>query len=323
MYRNILVGYDGSEEARDALALAGVLRDPDGVVTAACVTGSAPSPLLELEGAAPWLRTRAVEGSGEAQALLGLVHEIGADLFVLGSSHRGEAGRMLTGAVGRRLLFGCPCPVAVAPRQHRHGIAAPRLVGIAFEAEGEAASAADEGARLAQSLDARVRLLCLVPPLAPWALEAGTDAGYPRRDAERHHLDSFRHVLEEALACVPSGITVEARMVEGRPASVLLREADNGIDLMVLASPGVRPVPSVRPGATAIEVMESCRCPILLTPTGERSLFRDARHDEPTQAGGQQHRDQHQRGGGDRPVRLIAHEMTIAGDAGHEDQQRQ
>jgi nucleotide-binding universal stress UspA family protein len=322
MYRNILVGYDGSEEARDALALAGVLKDSDGVVTAAYVTGSAPSPLLELEGAAPWLRTRAVEGS-EAQALLGLVYETGADLLVLGSSCRGEAGQMLTGPVGRRLLFGCPCPVAVAPREHRRGIARPRLVGIAFEAEGEAASAVDEGVRLAESLGAGLRLLCVAPPLAPWALEAGTDAGYPRSDAERHHLDSFRHVLEDALASIPAGINVEGRMVEGRPASVLLREAGNGIDLLVMASPGVRPVPSVRPGATAIEVMESCPCPVLLTPTGVRSLSRDARHEEPSQAGGQQRGDQHERGGGDRAVRLLVHEMTIAGDPGHEDQQRQ
>jgi nucleotide-binding universal stress UspA family protein len=276
MYSNILVGYDGSEESRDALALAGVLRHPDGVVTAAYVAGSAPSPLLELEGAAKWLLTRTVEGRGGAEALLGLVHETGADLFVLGSSRRGEPGQMLTGPVGRRLLFGCPCPVAVAPRHHRHRIAVPQLVGIAFEAEGEATSAVEEGARLAQSLGAGVRLLCLVPPLAPWALEAGTDAGYARSDAERNHLDSFRHVLEGGLAGVPSGVTVEPHMLEGRPASILLREAQRGLDLLVMASPGVRPVPGVRPGATAIEVMESCPCPVLLTPTGLRSLSSEA-----------------------------------------------
>ena len=37
MYRKILVGYDGREAGRDALALAASLRAPDGVVIAACV----------------------------------------------------------------------------------------------------------------------------------------------------------------------------------------------------------------------------------------------------------------------------------------------
>ena len=37
MYRRILVGYDGREPGRDALALAAALRCTDGVVIAACV----------------------------------------------------------------------------------------------------------------------------------------------------------------------------------------------------------------------------------------------------------------------------------------------
>ena len=280
MYRNIIVGYDGSDEARDALALAGVLRDPEGVVTAVCAPSNAPGASAERtlarlgEGAdtAPWLQTRSLAASAGAEGLLHVVHETGADLFALGSSHRSEAGLTLTGPVARRLLAGCRSPVAVAPKGYRGRTSDPSVVTIAFEAEGEAASAVQEGIRLAQSLGAGVQLLCVVPPLPPWALDAGVDAGYSRGDVEQHHLSSFGHLLEGAMAFVPAGMVAEGRMLEGRPAAVLLRELKRGVDLLVMASPGVRPVAGVRPGTTAIAVMRSCPCPVLLTPTGVRTI---------------------------------------------------
>jgi nucleotide-binding universal stress UspA family protein len=280
VYRNIIVGYDGSDEARDALALAGVLRDREGVVTAVCSPSNAPGASAERtlarlgEGGAtaPWLQTRRLAASEGAEGLLHVVQETGADLFALGSSHRSEAGRTLTGPVGRRLLAGCRTPVAVAPKGYRGRTSDPSVVTIAFEAQGEAASAVPEGVRLAQSLGAGLQLLCVVPPLPRWALDAGVEAGYSRGDVEQHHLSSFGHLLEGAMAFVPAGMVAEGRLLEGRPAAVLLRELKRGVDLLVMASPGVRPVAGVRPGATAIGVMRSCPCPVLLTPTGVRTI---------------------------------------------------
>jgi len=127
-----------------------------------------------------------------------------------------------------------------------------------------------EGARLAQSLGAEMRLLCLVPPLAPWALEAGAEAGYRRSDVERHHLGPFAHALEAAMGEVPPGVPVEGRMLEGRPAPTLERELRQGVDLLVMASPGARPIAGVRPGATALAAMRCAPCPVLLTQTGVR-----------------------------------------------------
>ena len=264
MYRNIIVGYDGSNEAEDALALAGLLRDREGVVTAATDDESAvPEPR-------EWLRTHVFPAGSGAAALPRLVHHSGADLFVLGSSSRAAAGRTLTGPVGRRLLFGSPCSAAIAPKGFRRIATGPRTVGIAFETEDEALHAVDEGTRLAQSLGASARLICLVPPLAPWALDAGTDAGYTRGDVERHHRETCQHTLDHALDAVAPSVPAEGRLVEGAPASALAAETGAGVDLLVLASPGVRPVPGVRPGATAMAVMRSSPCPVLLTPTGIR-----------------------------------------------------
>jgi nucleotide-binding universal stress UspA family protein len=278
MYRNIIVGYDGSAEARDALALATVLRARGGMVTAACVPGDPDSrggartlaPHGDSTESPPWLRTLSLAGGSEN--LLRLVHDTGADLLVLGSSGSGEPGRTHTGPVGRRLLFGCHCPVAVAPRGLREVAAKPRTVTIAFGGEDEAASAMDEGLRLARSLGAGVSLLCLVPPAPVWALGVGADAGYTRDDVEHHHLRACGHLLPEAMAQVPEGVPAEGRLLEGRPGDVLPRELEGGADLLVMASPGVRPTPGVRPGRTAIAVMRSCPCPVLLTPTGVRPI---------------------------------------------------
>ncbi|MBN1529385.1 MAG: universal stress protein [Thermoleophilaceae bacterium] len=246
MYRNVIVAFDGTDEARDAVALAGLLRDPDGVVT---------------ELRAP---------PGGPKALAALVRESGADLFVLGSSSNADPGTILTGPVGRGLLFGCHCPVAVAPRGFRHVAVRPRLVAVAFEDAEQASHGVQEGAPLAQGLGADMRLLCLVPPLASWALHAGVEAGYGHADVERHHQDAYAHVLDHALAAVPRGVEAEGRLVPGTRGTALLDELRKGVDLLVMASPGARPVPGVRPGAAALAVIRSAPCPVLLTTTGVR-----------------------------------------------------
>ena len=278
MYRNIVVGFDGTSESRDALALAAALRDPEGVVTAASVSSDGrraelDQALTALGGdtAGEWLRTQTLIGRHPAEGLLSLVRESGADLFVFGSSARSEAGRTLLGPVGRRLLFGCPCPVAVAPKGFRKRAGASGVVGVAFETEDEAMHALDEAIHVSRPLRAGLRLLCTVPPLPAWALYAGRDAGYSSDEAERQHLHPFEHVLDHALAAVPVDTYAEGSLLVGRPAATLRREVESGLDLLVMASPGARPAPGVRPGAAALGVLRSSPCPLLLTPTGVRA----------------------------------------------------
>jgi nucleotide-binding universal stress UspA family protein len=57
--------------------------------------------------------------------------ELGAGMIVVGSSHRGPAGRVVPGGVGERLLHGAPCPVAIAPRGYARPPGGLRRVGIA------------------------------------------------------------------------------------------------------------------------------------------------------------------------------------------------
>jgi nucleotide-binding universal stress UspA family protein len=279
MYSNIIVGYDGSDEAEDALSLASTLRARDGVVTAVCLAGGhseagcegALAALDERPERADWLRTLMIASDeNPVHDLRRHLHESAADLLVLGSSCRGAPGTILTRSAGRALLSGCRCPVALAPRGFRTRAAAPRVVAVAFENEGEALHAVEQALRLTVSAETELRLLCLVPPLPPWALEAGSEAGYRPSDVERHHVRPYEHLLEDALEAIPAGVRVEAHMLEGPPAATLLRALQRGVDLVVLASPGARPIANVRPGATALAAIGRSPCPVLLTPTSLR-----------------------------------------------------
>ena len=133
MYRRILVGYDGTDGGRDALALARELRAPDGTVIAACVypgsgrargdgvdtqfSGAAARAVAEAPAqiGEDWLETRTVPGHSPAHGLHVLSEEVEADLVVVGSAKRGSSGQVRAGSTGDRLLNGSPCPVAVAP----------------------------------------------------------------------------------------------------------------------------------------------------------------------------------------------------------------
>ncbi|HEU0023486.1 MAG TPA: universal stress protein [Thermoleophilaceae bacterium] len=271
MYSNIVVGYDGSDEADDALALARVLRADDGAVMAASVSEDDRRPPHPGEPAG-WLRSLSLTAASPRDGLLGLVERTGADLLVVGSSGRAEPGRTLAGPVGHRLVNGSPCPVAVAPRGFLSGAIRPRLVTIGFEVVDEVADALGEGVSLARSLGAGVRLLCVVPPLPHWALEAASDAGYRRSDVERDHLSGCRHMLDEASAAIEDP-HAEALMLEGRLADVLAGRTEAAGDILVLACRG--PGSRLRLSTTALDVLRSAPCPVLLTPGRESDIRSD------------------------------------------------
>jgi nucleotide-binding universal stress UspA family protein len=120
MFRKVIVGYDGSEQARDALCLGEVLTARDGELIVCCVhrvhalsariDPTEPrvdeATARELVAEAPELLTRGltvtpmfVAGAGTPETLQRAAREQHAELLVLGSSHRGAVGRALIGSV--------------------------------------------------------------------------------------------------------------------------------------------------------------------------------------------------------------------------------
>jgi nucleotide-binding universal stress UspA family protein len=280
----ILAGWDGRDRTRDGLALAALFArllgagvevvhvapraiddlglGPELEQAARRAVGRAPMELLD--GLDP--QTRVVPGSSPAEGLQRAAEESGADLVVLGQSHRGKLGR-----VAERLLHGSPCAVAVAP----HGYAdsphdSLRTIGVAYVPTAEARAALGEATALARRAGASLRLISVTT--APEYAFAGADLPYPIEtfgEVPDHHTHK---ALDEAVAEVPEDVSATGRLRMGSPAKEIRKECAAGVDLLVLGSRGYGAVRRVLLGSVTAKLVHSAPCPVLLVPqsTGER-----------------------------------------------------
>lgn len=240
MATKILVGYNGTSEAEDALCLAKGL---------AAITGA----VLELAD---------VESGSPARALQEMAEADSVAFIVVGSSHRGRVGAVLAGTVGVQLLQGAPCPVAVAPR----GLAdagqwRPATIGVAYDGSPEARTALDEAHALAHNARAGLKVIAVAEP-----------ASTPQEsvDPDAFELASTVHAqkcLQAAIDELGAEFTVVTRMAVGEPGPELLAVTE-GLDLLVLGSHGYGPVRRALLGSVASYLIERCRCPLLVTSRG-------------------------------------------------------
>lgn len=287
MYRRILVGYDGREPGRDALALAAALRAADGVAIAGCVypaTGRAGNEAVEtlLADAASqtvaragtqadgdWLEFRAAPGQSPAHGLHVLSEEVQPDLIVVGSSHRADHGRVHAGTTGERLLNGSPCPVAVAPAGFAAEARTPRVIGVAYDGSESSETALREAMAVAAEFEATLRLITVVPPIELyWPAEAFAGAAVSGDTIREQRREGFRHMLEEAAERAPAEARAAAVLADGRPATVIADQAEKGIDLLIMGSRNYGPIRRVMVGSTAIELMRLAPCPVMVIPRG-------------------------------------------------------
>ncbi len=243
MYRRLLIGYDGEEHARDALALARGLASIEGaelILATALELDPLATPQDAYEQAMAEaeakLRGSAAEVLGEAsfelrmvggvsapRALTELAEAERADVIVLGSTHRGGLGRVLPGSVGESLLHGAPCAVLIAP------------IGFAGR----------------DRLEIRV-----------------IGVGFDGRD-EAGHAREVASALGAELGAVVETITVE----DDRDPAEVLAERSADLDLLVVGSRNYGPVRRALIGSVAAEVMRTATSPVLVVPrSGELGL---------------------------------------------------
>lgn len=134
-FRTIAVAFDGTAEARAALARAedlarltnGTIRILTVAEPAVAIPGAVgytpplpPDPEeIAREGVAAVDRGLAAEGrhlNGPAADVIAEACEEGVDLLVAGSRRYGPVTRVLLGSVSTRLIHTAPCPVLVVPR---------------------------------------------------------------------------------------------------------------------------------------------------------------------------------------------------------------
>ena len=251
MYRRIIVGYDGSAQADDALALgkliAGATR---GLLTVAGVLQFDPrwggrDPLLkdadaeftrEIEAAAAPVGAEPVTipSSSPARGLHDLAERTDADLVIVGSARHGTAGQILAGNVGLSLLHGSPCAVAIAPHGYAgHTADSVSEVTLGYDGSPEAEMALADAIDLARASNAPLKLVSVVqPPPIGYGKGGGATQGWHELKEAIH--DMMRAALDKAVQSVPDDVRAEATLVDGEPDEALAQIAveDGGVLLL-------------------------------------------------------------------------------------------
>ncbi|HEX6653141.1 MAG TPA: universal stress protein [Thermoleophilaceae bacterium] len=283
MYRKILVGYDDSDQAKDALALGRQIADATGAeLVLAGVSQFDPvwrdwdphfrdadaefADELRAAAKAAGAEMEHVPSSSPARGLHDVAERTHADLIVVGSSHHGRLGRSLAGGTGMALLHGAPCAVGIAPHGYRdragNGIAG---VTLGFDGSEEAGHALMAASRLARDAKVPLRLISVaVPP--PRTVGKGGETGW-------HALleaieEQARGRISEARQAVPDGVEVEATLISGDPVEALAGSADRPGTVMVIGSRGYGPLRRVLLGSVSTPLVRSASCPVIVTPRG-------------------------------------------------------
>lgn len=255
MYGKILVGFTDNERGRDALALGRALSRACGAELVA-----------------------ATAETGEGEGLGDLVRAHGADLVVLGSTHRGPVGRVVPGATVERLLGDPPCAVAVAPPGFAHRTdgagwrplvgegddAGLRVIGVGFDGSEASRAALATATELALPNGAALRVYAIAPkvPQVPGA-EAQPQ---PRAAGHQSAAEYLRELLHEAVGSLPSEARALPVFERDFPAEALIKASRVGVDLLVLGSRSGGPVRRLLHHSVTSAVMQRSECPVLVAP---------------------------------------------------------
>jgi nucleotide-binding universal stress UspA family protein len=275
--KKIVVGFDASDPARDALLLGADLAaslDASLVVASAIEFGPLEIDIADYNRARAEHYERVFEqardqlgGAGferrelqdtAAHGLTELAEAEGADLIVLGSTHRGPIGRVLGGSVASALFHGAPCAVVVAPRgwatEPHAGLG---LIGVGFDGSDESATALAQAIVLARARAAKLRVIAIAPYL-------GSDA---RPEAAEASNEVWTERLDRAVEAIPADVEYETVLREGREATELALQAVD-LDLLVVGSRGYGPLRRTIVGSVSGELARTAPCPVLVVPRG-------------------------------------------------------
>jgi nucleotide-binding universal stress UspA family protein len=260
LYPKVVAGVEPNERGEDAAVLAELLARTAG--------GE--------------LRTVHVENGSPAEALRGLAEQGEADLIVLGSTHRAGFGVVAPGSVAEHLLTGARSRLAIAPKGYAkartaaeaegggagagEGAGLPfirdelRVVAVGFDGSAESRAALEEAGELARRAGASIRMVAVSAPPPP---QLGFASGGPVPTPPRDDLQSRLH---DAAAGLPSELRALPLHEKGNVVEKLLEKAAEGVDLLVLGSPGYGPVLRLVAGSVGVRVIREAPCPVLLVP---------------------------------------------------------
>jgi nucleotide-binding universal stress UspA family protein len=284
LFDSVIIGFDGSAQADDALALGRLIASlGEGGIVLAYITEHQPpferqrrkyaqarrekvhevlEPALSEFPDHRRVEPASIDASSPARGLHDLASEYGlygSCALVIGSTHRGPVGRVLLGATGELLISGAPCPITVAPR----GFAkqAPQSIAnvvAGFDGSLESRMALRAAHGVARAANAALRAVSIAHPSV--YRRRDPDGAIPRDRAE------LEASLREAVAELDGD--VDCAICDGDPVEELERAAEDA-DLLALGARGYGPLHHVFVGSVSAKLIRSSPSPILLLPRPE------------------------------------------------------
>ncbi len=273
MFKNVLVGVDGRQGGRDAIALAQQLVDSDGKLTLAHahsgrlrnsraigpgMVGSERERSLEMlarerAGAELDCELVSVEALGPGRGLHRQARCQQADLLVVGSCSRGAFGRAMLGDNARAALDGASCAVAIARAGYGEHPFPFATIGVAYDRSSESELALATARLLAAHTHARVEALEVVAIPTP----AYTGLLPPLTGESG---DVMLQQANGALADLPD---VQGRVVYGFAREELAAFGED-VDLLVLGSRGSGSLKRLVLGSTCDYLERHAPCSLLV-----------------------------------------------------------
>jgi nucleotide-binding universal stress UspA family protein len=290
MARPIVVGFDGSDHARDALALGRTMATAlDARLVVVCAY--TPEEWLWAPGTAEPMDAderervevaaeqelsaddrcefRTVPSPSAAGAIHAAAEAEGAQLIVVGSTHRGSVGQVLLGTVTQQALDAAPCSVLVAPA----GAAARSFrltkIGVGFDDTPQAHDALSVAALLARQVSGELRIIWAAHLVARALPAAFT--GYMRPNYLEEVREGIEHRLERAAAPFRDELFVRTEIASGETVAALTASSEH-LDVLVLGSRGYGPAKRMLLGSVSRAVLDGARCPVLTVPRGTTTL---------------------------------------------------
>jgi nucleotide-binding universal stress UspA family protein len=282
MLKTIVVGVDGREGGRDALALAGrlaLLAGGELVAVRAmpfdAYVGRGGGPQYDsladaeaqgqveqdLADAGLTARTRLIADASPARALHRMAEALDADVIVVGSTRRGAVGGVFAGDDAAATLHASSCAVAVAPRGLADEEWTPvNRIGVGLNASAEAHQALALAVALAADCGASLVVRTVVSTPIAEADRTAYDADW---------LERSKAAAKQELDAAVEGLAVEVSgEVAVGPAVDELVELSDRVDLLVVGSRAWGPVRRTLIGSTAAKLMRKAHCPVLVLPRG-------------------------------------------------------
>lgn len=288
MYRKIIVGYDGSDRAEDALALGTDLSQATGaelfvagVFLVHPLMRSGAEPLdreaeqefaeqLKRAGESAHAAAQLVHSSSPPRGLHEFAEEMGADLIVVGSSRHSRVGQTLLGNVAVALMHGSPSAVGIAPRGYAdrtdRGVSA---IVVGYDASPEAKLALDGAYELSRASGAPVRVVSVAQP-PEIAVGKSGGANYAWEALKETTEEAVRAQLSEAGDSAPDDVEVEPVLLSGKPAEELAEAARPLGSVLVLGSRAYGPLRRVLLGSVSRALADVAPAPMIVYPRGMR-----------------------------------------------------